>query len=378
MTILPSIFDTVPTDMGGIHARRGFAYQDAVAVSFYLQMLSTPELMEVSCETYDDILLLWLVDGIKIVEFIQVKAENPDQLWTVAKLCNRPKSAQNSTGIGTSILEKSLARDQYIETSWFRIVTSRQVDPNLAMLIIDRGQKLQSLSSSTFDSLKNDIGKRLSGFISKKGNDYSYWLYNACWSVFAEDAINHANLYDLNKALFKLHLPYDPDTVRGIYDSLRTLAKTTAEYGINKWDQKRITRDILITKIKNWIDPYPGTDRAKRLEQKFRNAGLDNICLNVAKDQQRFYTKEKRAGRYFTTEQAEDVDQKVLDKLSLLRASLDSGKINLNGIQFHEHCLREVRQLQTANYLNTLNPSYLTGCIYEITSRCRHRFTRLL
>lgn len=377
MTVLPSIFDTVPMDMGGINARKGFAYQDAVAVLFYLQMLSTPELIEVSCETYDDILLIWRVNGAKIVEFVQVKAEHPDQLWTVAKLCGRTKTNQNLSGTGTSILEKSLARDQYIEPSWFRIVTSRQVDSTLLILILERSQKIQSISDSRFDILNNDIGKRLSGYISKKGNNHTFWLYNACWNVITEDVIDNLNQYDLTKVLFKLQLPHDSDTVCGIYENLRTLAKTTAEYGLDKWDQKRISRDKLISKIKNWIDPYPGKDKAARLEQKFHNAGLDSICLNAAKDQQRFYMQKRLSDPYFTTDKAADVDQIVLDKLSTLRSSLDSGKINLNGVQFHDLCLSEVRQLQSNGFLNAIIPSYLAGCMYEITSRCRHRFTRL-
>ena len=132
--ILPSVFDAAPDDIGGIHARKGFAYQDDVAAFFYLQMLSSTGLIEVSCETYDDILLVWQSNGNKILEFVQVKAEHPDQLWTVAKLCERTKSPKYSDGTGTSILEKSLSRDQYIESSLFRIVTCRQIDSELTVL----------------------------------------------------------------------------------------------------------------------------------------------------------------------------------------------------------------------------------------------------
>lgn len=376
MTTLPSIFDTVPTDTGGIHARQGFAYQDDVAVSFYLRMISTPDLVEVSCETYDDILLIWNIDGTKFVEFVQVKEEHPNQLWTVARLCGQTKTAQNIKGIGTSILEKSLARDQYAETSWFRIVTCRQVDPSLSILMNERNHMHRTTSHTPFKTLSDDIGKRLTEFKSKKNNDVYYWLCKACWDVIAESDIYRLNLYALTEALFRLNLPHDPDTVRGIYDNLRTLAKTTAEYGLEKWNQKRICRDNLIAKITKWIDPYPGMDKAKRLEHKFHNAKLDSVCLNAARDQQRFYLKEKRTGRYFTAAQAVDVDQIVLDKLHTLRSSLDSGKINLNGVQFHDFCLSEIRQLQSTDCYSYLNPSYLSGCMYEITSRCRHRFTR--
>lgn len=373
---LQSIFDTAPLDFGGINARQGFAYQDDVAAMFYLQMLSDPDLIEISCETYDDILLMWQVGGIKIVEFVQVKAEHPDQLWTVAKLCERIKNSENEKGLGTSILEKSLARDQYAEPSWFRIVTCRQVDSNLSILKRDRNHEHRSLSHTPFKALSDDVGKRLSGFESKKGRAPLFWLCKACWDVITEDDIHKLNLHALNNVLFKLGFPYDPDTVRGIYSNLRVLAKDTAEYGADKWDQKRISRDKLIALIHGWVDPYPGRDKTKRLEQKFHDAGLDSICLNVAKDQQRFYLQKRLSAIYFTTEQADDVEYKVLDKLHTLRSSLDSGKINLNGVQFHDLCLNEVRELQITDCCTSPIPNYLSGCMYEITSRCRHRFTR--
>ena len=118
-TVLPSVFDTHPHDMGGIFARQGFAYQDDVAAGFYLQMLTSSNLLEVSCETYDDILLVWKDANDNALEFVQVKAEHLNQLWTIAKLCERTKTPNNTDGDGSSILEKILSRDQYKEVSRF-------------------------------------------------------------------------------------------------------------------------------------------------------------------------------------------------------------------------------------------------------------------
>ena len=324
--ILPSVFDVAPEDTGGIHARKGFAYQDDVAAGFYLQMLSSTDLIEVSCETYDDILLVWRNDGNKILEFVQVKAEHPDQLWTVAKLCERTKSPKYSDGIGTSILEKNLSRDQYIESSLFHIVTCRQIDSELALLTRERAHEHRSAKHAPFKSLMDNVGIRLAGVKSKKGNDSVFWLSNTFWTVIAETDITRLNLQTLTNVLHSLGLPYDPDTVRGMYENLRALAKETAEFGVEKWNQKRVSRDQLLVSLKSWMDPYPDKGKVERLERKLNDAHLDIICHNAARDQQRYYLRKKRSAAYFTLEKAEDVEQQVLDKLHTLRSSLDSGR----------------------------------------------------
>lgn len=377
--ILLSIFESPPLDLGGIHARQGFAYQDDVAAGFYLQMLSSVDLLEVSCETYDDILLVWQHDGNKTLEFVQVKAEHLDQLWTIAKLCEQSKSSKTSTKIGTSILEKNLFRDQYRESSWFRVVTCRQVDPDLGLLTRDRHHEHRAVSYAPFKYLADEVERRLPGVQSKKGNNLLFWLTNAYWDVIADKDIERLNMQVLTQALYELALPYDPDTVRAIYHNLRTLAKQTAEFGDDRWQEKRISRDQLLTRLKTWLDPLPDKGKVERLERKFADAGLDSVCLNVAKDQRLFYLQKKRSESYFTTEQTEEVEQQVLDKLHDLRSALDSGKIKATGAQFHDLCLNGVRALQpfATDAGASVIPSYLSGCMYEITARCRHRFTRL-
>jgi hypothetical protein len=376
--VLPSVFDTAPIDQGGIYARQGFAYQDDVAAGFYLQMLVSSNLLEVSCETYDDILLVWQDTNDKVLEFVQVKAEHLDQLWTIAKLCERSKTPKNPHGIGTSILEKSLSRDQYYEVSRFRIVTCRQLGPHLTVLTRELCHVHRAVSHPPFKDLADEVGKRLPEVESKKGNDPLFWLSNACWDVLAEGDIKRINKQTLTEALYGLSLPCEPDTIRMIYDNLRALAKETAEFGVDKWKQKRISRQDLLDRIKGWIDPYPDKGKAARLEQKFNDAQLDSVCLNAAKDQQRFYLQKKRTAGYFNPEQAEEIEHQVLDRLHSLRSSFDSGKIKANGAQFHDLCLSEVRGLQPHGGCTnqSLMPSYLAGCMYEITARCRHRFTR--
>jgi hypothetical protein len=69
-----SVYDLAPLEAGGSIARQGFAFQDHVAVGFCLDLLMNPSLLEVWCETQDDITLLWRSVTDVIVEFTQVKS----------------------------------------------------------------------------------------------------------------------------------------------------------------------------------------------------------------------------------------------------------------------------------------------------------------
>jgi hypothetical protein len=376
---LPSVRDAVPTDQGGIYARQGFAYQDDVAARFYIEMLSDENLVEVACETHDDILLIRKMDGIEIAEYVQVKAEHPDQLWSVAMLCERTKSPTRLDGTGTSILEKNLARDAHSELSWFSIVTCRQIRPDLNMLTHERGHEYRLPTHAPFKTLTEQVGQKVGDFKSTKGNGTSYWLANVLWYVIGETDISSLNQQALAKILHEMGEPTDPDTVRSVYDNLRALAKDTAEFGIVRRKDKSILRNQLIAKIKEWIQPYPGMGQVERLEQKLKDAGLDSTCCDVAKDQRRFYLMKRRGGSYLTTDQAEDTDHKVLDVLHKLRSTLDSGKLIEDGIEFHDRCLKAVSDIAPpvlgAN--ESLSGGYLSGCMYEITARCRHRFAKV-
>jgi len=76
MSIPPqSIYDLSPIELGGIEARKGFAFQDHVSAGFCLDMLEDTKLIEVWCETLDDILLIFQMPDSVCVEFVQVKSE---------------------------------------------------------------------------------------------------------------------------------------------------------------------------------------------------------------------------------------------------------------------------------------------------------------
>src|SRR5688572_27416124 len=97
-----SIYSLPPLETGGTRSRQGLAFQDHIAVGFCLDMLIDPELAEVWCETQDDITLLWRREAGLVVEFVQAKSHELNQLWSISELCKR-----EGARAGTSIIERS-------------------------------------------------------------------------------------------------------------------------------------------------------------------------------------------------------------------------------------------------------------------------------
>ncbi|MEE9911328.1 MAG: DUF4297 domain-containing protein [Deltaproteobacteria bacterium] len=145
-SVAQSIYDLSPSELGGFEARKGFAFQDHVAAGFCLDMLDDVTLIEVWCETLDDItLIFYMIDG-TCVEFVQVKGTEFNQMWTVARVCHRETKGN---GISKCILERSLAQDRCLERCRFRMVTARPVKDELKVL---------TLPYNAPDRIKGDTG----------------------------------------------------------------------------------------------------------------------------------------------------------------------------------------------------------------------------
>lgn len=56
--VYPSVDDAKPMEEGGPIARKGFNYQDEIAVSFLLDMMDDQSIIKIHCETHDDILIV--------------------------------------------------------------------------------------------------------------------------------------------------------------------------------------------------------------------------------------------------------------------------------------------------------------------------------
>ena len=157
--VWPSIDAVAPSEEGGPIARKGFNYQDEIAVGFVLEMLANPQLVKIHFETHDDLVLVWDIGAPSLIaEFVQVKGAEADKLWSVADLCLRKKQA-----VGSSIFEKSLDRDQHAEIARFRIVTLRPVVSLLTPLTYKRGHEARALTCAEMVALKSHLDQRMPG-----------------------------------------------------------------------------------------------------------------------------------------------------------------------------------------------------------------------
>src|SRR5262249_8573053 len=151
---------------------------DHIAAGFYIDMLLSDGLIQVWCETHDDITLIWQGKQTEEVEFVQVKSEEFNQLWTVAKLCERERTPANPDGKGTSILEKSLANARCCDPCRFRIITTRPVKDELKLLTYSLDSEYRLSNAAKLEELEVTVGARVGTFRSANGKGHAYWLSN--------------------------------------------------------------------------------------------------------------------------------------------------------------------------------------------------------
>lgn len=379
VTARPQIRTLTPPDFGGVVARQGFAYQDHAAVQFCLMMLDTHSLKEVWCETYDDIVVIWDIGGQEAVEFVQVKAELLDQLWTVAKLCARVKSAAHPNGEGTSILEKSLSRDNCAEPTQFRLVTVRDVKSELKLLKLGREHADRQPTEQSMIDLCTSIQDQVGDVHSPNGNRHQYWVKKVQWECHDLDALQNSNRVRLLKLLDRLNVLGQSDTVEDLYEKLLAIVKKAAELPWTEKDRKMIKKEWLVQKVKELIDPFPNLKHDAALNRKLSDAQLDTTYCETAKELRRQYNKEVRQPKFLDPGNRGYFDAAVLTRLLELRSKFDSGLIQEDPVAFHQRCLDNLRELHQNRPARFTEPpeGFLQGCMYEITARCKHRFVKI-
>lgn len=336
-------------------------------------MLQTKGPLEVWCETYDDIVLVWGgQNDAEEYEFVQVKAENLNQLWTPARL-----TARDSKKKGTSVLERSLVRDCCIETSKFRLITTRQVSNELECLTLPRNHEQRRESSEKMVALSENIGGAVGDFLSAKSNGHSYWLAQVEWEHHTRESIEQSNRLLLIEFLQKEDLGYFPDIIEGVYQDLLTLVKTAAEIPWAHQQKKMIGRAVFREFILKAVDPYPNVGPMKKLEEKLAEAGLDSADIQTAKELNRQFVARYRDPSYLDLGMRGELATGVLARLLSLRAKLNSGQLAQNGVKFHASCLEDVQQYVSQKASGENVPAgFAEGCMYNITSRCSHKFAK--
>jgi hypothetical protein len=411
--VRPSIHDLPPLEIGGTVARRGFAVQDHVAASHCLDMLADPTLSQVWCETQDDVTLLWVNASGEEVEFVQVKSNEFDQLWSIAKLLEKEKAkeADESDGAddndeadgngkaldepvgakpkkkskkkdGHCILEKSLQYDRCKEPVRFRVVTSRPIKDELAFLAHPIGSTLRDKSKPDYLALIGKLKEKLADFKSENGNDYTFWVDRTLWKwVHSLAAVKQDNLWKTSNLVEESGQFLARDQVEELYQKLLT---KVYDGGLAHWDteigKKRILRADLLAWFTQAVTDavHPGKlGTGKTLESKLQAAGIPADQYESIAEMRQRYRLERLTPKYDATETQLAVEGDIRGRLATLRANLDGQLIDVNGVAFHALCINEINAARLSLREQSRPPAeILYGYMYDLADRCTHRFVR--
>ena len=376
-----SIHDLPPLERGGGIARHGFDVQDHVAAGFFLALLDASDLIAVWCETHDDITLIWENLSGQEIEFVQVKSNEIDQLWSIAKLCDRDRK-DKSPQAGTSIYERSLANDRCNEPCRFRLVTCRPVQSDLYVLTLIHTAPDRVAKQADLDALSRDIEGRANGFLSRNGNGPTFWLSRLLWDVrHSIENVKNANLDKLRRLVERQGGYLFSDQMDDLYSMILTMVRTAAaaDWGVDS-TKKKITKhdavDWFNKELAHRLHSVPATGGTS-LKGKMEQAGIAASEVESSLETRRHYLAERLRPQYLSLSERNHVEGEVTAILHALRAQLDAGEIADSGVAFHAKCISALQDLQKR--LPTSRPVplvFLIGCMYSIADRCTHRFRR--
>lgn len=375
----PSIHSLAPLERGGVEARIGFEFQDHVAAGYLIDLLEEPDLLEVWCETHDDITLIRQGQASQKVEFVQVKGHALDQLWSLAIL-SRPERNNGDVQPGRSISERSLANDRCCEPCCFRLVTSLPPNSDLDLLRLPYDAPDRSAKSDVLMRLAGNLDKRTQDYRSPNGNGAQYWLARMRWEVRQSgESLSNDSKLRLNRLIAGKGMTLFPDQLDDLYSQVLVKAKEAA---VTDWGATPSAKKICKECMTRWLDSYLESRRSQsitagtRLKEKLARAGLAEGDIAAALMSRQRYLAERFRPQYLRLGDLSHLSDEVSAVLQGLRAKLDSGEIADDGIGFHAECLKRMEQLQHCH--SDLRPplSVLQGCMYDIADRCVHRFRK--
>jgi hypothetical protein len=381
----PSIDAAKPEEEGGPVARSGFSFQDEVGVSLLIDMLEDETISKIHCETHDDLVIVRTSHTVRnrIAEYVQVKANEPDQLWSIAMLCKRKNNAS-----GTSIFEVSLHRDRHDEESRFRIVTLRPVNSDLEFLTYNRGAPGRNLREEKFKRACLELERLCPGTISEKGNGPSFWLENCHWDLRFNsiEMARNANLLRLIQLGHRENHLLLPDHAETLLKELRGWVKEASDA---RWQSDRDKKIITRTKLRGWWEHYTtllveGSSimSGGKLAGKMQDADLPDDLIRLATEMRLAYAAEARTPRYLESGQVNHLQNLVKSEIMLLRTQFLAGKfdmdgVKLNGIGFHGRCVERLYNIGIEFGSGSENYSaFMKGCMYDIVDRCSLKFER--
>lgn len=244
------------SDAGAVSARSGFKYQDHVAANFVLKMLGDRRIVQVECETSDDITMISIRDGVLCPEYIQVKTTDKDSKWTSTELSTRDPKGK----LPTSLIEKSLLCDKHGSNARFRLVGRRAVNKTLAAL-------LDPIETRRADggiaNIASAFKKKFPTTTSENGHDIEYWTTNAYWEVFSGmDSLEHKNLQVISRLAEEEGANPTHSQSKEIYRSLLEKVEAAALASRRNQAEKIIERREAIVWWKSHLETCFASQRA--------------------------------------------------------------------------------------------------------------------
>ena len=382
---MPSIHQLRPRESGGPPARRGFSYQDHVAVAFFLEMLNDEALGAVWCESHDDITLIRSTGERETVEFVQVKFDIHREAWTVSKICAHDGALLTNDGEvrPSSVLEKSLAQERCDEPCSFRLVSSGPLKPTLKALECPLGHALRD-GDSAFEQLVAEIVRaatRARVFQSEQGSTADSWVRRVRWDVReSEVAVQNANYRDLDRYVAQHNAFLPPDAREELYRSLLVRAMEAGDAPFDpdpavKKQQRLALLEFVRQKIQHAQHPAQRGD-PHPLSRKLEEAGLPHATIATAHELRLRYRESVLADDVLHRRHRPIIEAEVQGRLNELLSAWFAGAFTDTPLQFHHRCLSELRLLRDALPI-PVPASILQGLMYDITARCQHRFTKL-
>lgn len=354
---LPSIHDLQPNEFGGRIARQGFTYQDHLGVKYLINILTDEDVIEIAFETEDDI----VIAKNNIVELIQVKSNTLTSNWSASKI------------VDEDIVQKSINRGRFKENVKYVIATSTGVSRDLECLCDEA--TIGKRNSKSINLISEKINKKTTISKNLKQHGLDEWLQHCHW-IIEPNTTNLIEAECFKKLEEYIHMKYGklllPTQKDELYQQILAFVQNAStSKDISK---AKIKRDDFIGWLENKMDsiivPQKGFEK---LTRKMNAANIDETTINSAMEMKWKFTIEERERKYIAQNQIDKIKNEVQIVIQKLLKKLDSGELNCTREQFHDLCIDKVDDVAIKNNVSEV---IARGCMYDITNRCSHRFTK--
>lgn len=376
----PSIHELPPLESGGTTARSGFAYQDHVAVSFCVEMLADRRIDSVWCEVHDDLTIIWNEQGVQEVEFVQVKAERRDALWSTAVLCRRNKKDKTEVP-GSSILERSMAQARCQEPHRFRLITAADIHPQLRVLTHPRGAPQRHRDHPDVRAILEKITEVLQGLQLDGPGGLRFWLESVLWEVRGpEDAVRNAATVRLTGYLHDFFDMSAPDHVREVYDFLlRAVDRAASARVPPPYDAKKLRSQPLLSELKAKIAalkrPYTAAG-GNPLRRALTQMGMPEVEIEHILQEHADHQAAVRRQEYLSIKGSQDAFNEIAAVLHRLRLQYKPDA-NESPKDRYLRCIKALEELHASLPADARPPlTYFRGTMYELVKRGLHTFER--